>query len=565
MTTLIRLLGSPHIEQDGHQTRGLKGRKAWGLLAYLALASRPVSRQRLCELLFEDADDPRGALRWNLAELRRGIGITDGLSGDPVTIGLGPDVTVDVHSLASPEPAEFDVGFRGELLEGLSFDNAPSFESWISLERQRIAAAGRALDYRQAVELLALGAPEDAVVFARRAVEADPLDADFQTALVSSLVRSGAHEAARYQVARYRDWFRREAGVEPPAFVEAALGTPAAASMEMTEEGVRSLLEVADSALSAGAATVGIGQIRRALAGTSAGNTALQALVRLQLASAMIHTQGGRGAEVLTLLHEALTRAEIVGDRSIAAAAAREIAFVAVQNGHSVEVERLLARAEGCSPDPLEQARILCVRGMALTDAGRYGEAIACLDEAITICPPEHARQVAWCMTLTGRALLLQGDAAQAAETLDRALVMVKTERWTSVQALPEALRAEAAIMLGDTDLARSLLDHAWILATEVNDQCWIATVSLGQATLVRQNNAEAMQWCLRGLSAAPWYKFFRARLLELAAQIAPQPDQALAYANELEQLAAAGGMTDLARRALTHRDRLAASLRQAG
>ena len=48
-----------------------RGRKAWALLGYLLLAERPPSRRHLAELLFADADDPLGALRWTLAELRR--------------------------------------------------------------------------------------------------------------------------------------------------------------------------------------------------------------------------------------------------------------------------------------------------------------------------------------------------------------------------------------------------------------------------------------------------------------------------------------------------------------
>ena len=40
------------------------------LLAYLLLTLRPHRRDRLCELLWEVPDDPRGALRWSLSKLR---------------------------------------------------------------------------------------------------------------------------------------------------------------------------------------------------------------------------------------------------------------------------------------------------------------------------------------------------------------------------------------------------------------------------------------------------------------------------------------------------------------
>jgi hypothetical protein len=49
-------------------------------------------------LLFAEADDPLGALRWCLAEIRRALGPAAVLDGDPVRISLpaGPTVDVDV-------------------------------------------------------------------------------------------------------------------------------------------------------------------------------------------------------------------------------------------------------------------------------------------------------------------------------------------------------------------------------------------------------------------------------------------------------------------------------------
>jgi DNA-binding SARP family transcriptional activator len=57
----IRLLGRPRAELDGRPVAGPRGRKAWALLAVLAvllLADGPVSRRSLVSLLFPDADDP---------------------------------------------------------------------------------------------------------------------------------------------------------------------------------------------------------------------------------------------------------------------------------------------------------------------------------------------------------------------------------------------------------------------------------------------------------------------------------------------------------------------------
>ena len=87
--TWIRLLGPPRIESPGASPAQPRGRKAWAVLAYLALQTAGTGRSRTAALLFPDAADPLGALRWNLSELRRSLaGVT--LDGDPLRLEMQP-------------------------------------------------------------------------------------------------------------------------------------------------------------------------------------------------------------------------------------------------------------------------------------------------------------------------------------------------------------------------------------------------------------------------------------------------------------------------------------------
>jgi DNA-binding SARP family transcriptional activator len=96
------------------------------VLAYLALAELPVTRERLSSLLFSDAADPQGALRWTLAELRRALGAADVLRGDPLRLGPSAGFEVDVLTVSA---GQADVGVvRGELLEGIELEAGPVFE-----------------------------------------------------------------------------------------------------------------------------------------------------------------------------------------------------------------------------------------------------------------------------------------------------------------------------------------------------------------------------------------------------------------------------------------------------
>ncbi|MEH1128312.1 AfsR/SARP family transcriptional regulator, partial [Micromonospora sp. CPCC 206061] len=212
----IRLLGKPAIERDGRPIRPPRGRKAWALLAYTLLSDRPPSRRQLAELLFADADDPLGALRWTLAELRRALGVPGALSGDPVVAALGA-AEVDVLGGESLPGAE------GELLEGVHLPACLEFESWLLVARHRVAAAVEARLREAAVALLAGGRAADAVRYAAAAVARQPLDEGNHELLVRCLAAAGDEAAALQQVAICEDLFRRELGAKPsPAVRDAA-------------------------------------------------------------------------------------------------------------------------------------------------------------------------------------------------------------------------------------------------------------------------------------------------------------------------------------------------------
>ncbi|HET9864893.1 MAG TPA: hypothetical protein VFP37_15725, partial [Steroidobacteraceae bacterium] len=74
MALQIHMLGALTVTHDGGAVNLPASRKVRALLAYLALTPRPVSRQRLCELLWENTADPRAELRWHLSKLRAVIG-----------------------------------------------------------------------------------------------------------------------------------------------------------------------------------------------------------------------------------------------------------------------------------------------------------------------------------------------------------------------------------------------------------------------------------------------------------------------------------------------------------
>ena len=89
----IRLLGPLALQRGGQPIALPPSRKLRALLAHLALATRPLSRDALCELLWDLPSDPRAELRGCLSKLR---GLLDGpdrrrvlTEGDAIRLVVG--------------------------------------------------------------------------------------------------------------------------------------------------------------------------------------------------------------------------------------------------------------------------------------------------------------------------------------------------------------------------------------------------------------------------------------------------------------------------------------------
>ena len=568
----IRLLGRPALERAGRPAVPPRGRKSWALLAYLLLAERPPSRRLLAELLFADAEDPRGALRWTLAELRRSLGVPGLFAGDPVAAPPGGEVVVDVDLLtdedADPEPL---LAAGDELLDGAEPAGCPEFASWLAVARHRVSGALEARLRQAAVTRLALGRPAEAVTYARRAVQRNPLDEGNHELLVRCLAVSGDRAGALRQIAACEDLLQRELGVEPSPALRDAVSTSPGSGMVLPSHGraaVASQLDAGRAAIVAGAADAGVQCLRRAVTeAAGCGDDALRARALVTLGGALVHAVRGRDEEGAVVLQEAIAFATRAGDRATAVAAHRELGFVEVQAGRRVTGEAWLSKAQALAETDGELAAVHGVRGMSASDRGDYPDAFEHLGESVELAgrSGDH-RQQAWSLSLVSRAHLLRGERAEALATVQRSLELVQQERWLAFLPWPQTLRAELDLHAGDVDGAADGLERAWALACQIGDPCWegMAARAMGLLHAGRGDGAAATTWLaeatMRSTRSPDRYQWVHAHVLDAAvttALEAGEPERARPLVGALAALAARCDLRELVVRSQVHRHRL--------
>ncbi len=208
----LHFLGELQVLREGKEQPLPPSRKTRALLAYLALSGRSHRRERLCELLWEIPDDPRGSLRWSLSKLRRLVNdeVSTRIIADRSQVAFQVDgASVDVSDLESLVAAglpaqktaslvEAEARFRGEFLEGLELPNFHEFSSWCTAERERI----NKLQCQLLCELTLRfdDQLDQGVDYARRLVTKSPFDKAARANLIRMMVASGRGRGSRTTV-----------------------------------------------------------------------------------------------------------------------------------------------------------------------------------------------------------------------------------------------------------------------------------------------------------------------------------------------------------------------------
>jgi DNA-binding SARP family transcriptional activator len=204
----LRLLGGFAASVRG-RTVALRTRKDRALLAYLALSEgRRHHRSRLAALLWGDvAGDPRQSLRQSLMGIAQaGLALDAGRDHvrlDPARLAVDAlDLRQLLQSDAIRELERAVALYSGPLLEDLG-PIAPAFDDWLTVERERLAAAVVEAHRRLLDLYAAAGMPGRAIPAASRLVAGDPYREEARCELMLLYAECGHTQAAIAQYEAY--------------------------------------------------------------------------------------------------------------------------------------------------------------------------------------------------------------------------------------------------------------------------------------------------------------------------------------------------------------------------
>lgn len=145
-----QLIGDFRIFHRGEPIPLPKSKKTRALLAYLIVSNRPVRRERLCEIFWASSNDPKGALRWSLSQLKKlgdeiGIAFID-IDRERVSVNAQA-LQTDLEALYTNSQTVSDVQVdleafaafsRETLLSGLDLPNLRAYSAWLMTAREKV-------------------------------------------------------------------------------------------------------------------------------------------------------------------------------------------------------------------------------------------------------------------------------------------------------------------------------------------------------------------------------------------------------------------------------------------
>ena len=230
----LTLFGPPVLSNE-FGTVTIKRRKSTALLAYMAMAEGPQTRERLANLFWPETDTSHalGSLRLALYEINKTADLLE-IDRDHISFrhnrchvdaldfreaagilrGLNGEDIANLEESAVETLRDSSATYTNEFLRGFGLKDAPEFDDWLfftaeSLQTQ-LGAVLKAL-----TELCSSIDATEAIGYAQRLLQLEELDEDHHRSLIELYVTEGRFSAAIRQFERCREVLAKELGAKP--------------------------------------------------------------------------------------------------------------------------------------------------------------------------------------------------------------------------------------------------------------------------------------------------------------------------------------------------------------
>ncbi|MEZ4619890.1 MAG: tetratricopeptide repeat protein [Caldilineaceae bacterium] len=232
----ISLLGGVAMKVDGVILQPPKSRKALALFVYLVCTGRVHSRVALADLLWDTTSTAQALsnLRTVLSRLPPPLMAQLLVTAETVGVNSTSSLQLDVATLErqvddarQPTTAESArqlatalASYQGEFLAGIYVTDAPRFDEWLTLERERLHHLALAGYQRLAAYHLKSGDYKSGIEVATAILRLNPTDETGHGHLMHMLAYTGQRTAALAQFEMCRQILQTEFGVEPDATLQ---------------------------------------------------------------------------------------------------------------------------------------------------------------------------------------------------------------------------------------------------------------------------------------------------------------------------------------------------------
>jgi WD40 repeat protein/DNA-binding SARP family transcriptional activator len=228
-TLILKLLGTPEISLNGYSITNLISRKAQALLIYVAVTGKQHSREMLAELFWQNMPSKQSMknLRTVLPNLRQVVGSHLIITRQSILFNRECSYCLDVEAVQAlanyPETdylqsiSEAVMQYQGDFLEGFYVPNAPDFENWALIERERLRELAITGLHTLAEQYLRQQNYATGLAVTRRLLALDPWRETAHQQQMIFLTRTGQRRAALAQYETCCQILVDEFNVEPMA------------------------------------------------------------------------------------------------------------------------------------------------------------------------------------------------------------------------------------------------------------------------------------------------------------------------------------------------------------